>query len=64
MQLGDKVKHKNMFIAGEVVKITDEDIAYVECEGGRYYDVLGNWEPVQPVEPTSNEAPANPAPEE
>jgi hypothetical protein len=60
MQVGDKVKHKNMFISGEVVKITDEDIAYVECEGGRYYDTLNNWEQIE-TEPDEVTAPETPS---
>lgn len=60
MQLGDKVKHKNMYISGEVVEITDEDIAYVECEGGRYYDALNNWEAIE-TESTEAAAPETPS---
>jgi hypothetical protein len=52
MKKGDKVKHKNVYIEGKVVRVEkaekgEEPVVFVECEGGTYYDPPDNWEPVK-----------------
>jgi hypothetical protein len=49
MQLGDKVKHKNVYIQGEVIELSDT-VAHVKCDGGTYYDEIDNWELTQQQE--------------
>jgi hypothetical protein len=49
----DHVKHKNVFIEGEIIQIDKPElkgqkpIIHVQCDGGTYYDSSDNWELVK-----------------
>lgn len=52
LKLGDKVKHKNVHIEGEVIQIDKAEkgqkpIVHVKCRDGTYYDYIDQWEPVK-----------------
>lgn len=49
---GDKVKHNNMHIEGEIVQVDkaekgEKPVIHVQCEGGTYYDTIDQWQPAK-----------------
>lgn len=60
MKIGDKVKHKNVHIQGEIVKLEEvgeTTVIDVQCENGLYYDGVDLWELVEPKEPQEPQEP-------